>query len=66
MNLYNSSQLLQQCRKEIHEAVVNLKADYEDIILIANSIGAFFSMNANLDGLVQKAYFISRSWIWKS
>lgn len=50
---------MQQCRKEIHEAVVNLKADYEDNILIANSIGAFFSMNANLDGLVQKAYFIS-------
>ena len=27
--------------------------------LIANSIGAFFSMNAGVDGLIQKAYFIS-------
>ena len=31
----------------------------EGIILIANSIGAFFSMNANLNGLIEKAYFIS-------
>lgn len=45
--------------KEIHEAVMGLKAQYENIILIANSIGAFFSMNANLNGLIQKAYFIS-------
>ena len=45
--------------KEIHEAVASLKTDYENIILIASSIGAFFSMNANLDGLIQKAYFIS-------
>ncbi len=26
---------------------------------IANSIGAFFSMNANLNSLIEKAYFIS-------
>ena len=45
--------------KEIHEAVASLKTDYENNILIASSIGAFFSMNANLDGLIQKAYFIS-------
>ena len=45
--------------KEIHEAVVGLKTDAESIILIANSIGAFFSMNANLNGLIEKAYFIS-------
>ena len=45
--------------KEIHEAVASLKTDYENIILIASSIGAFFSMNANLAGLIQKAYFIS-------
>lgn len=45
--------------KEIHEAVMELKTHYENIILIANSIGAFFSMNANLNGLIQKAYFIS-------
>ncbi len=45
--------------KEIHEAVVSLKTDAESIILITNSIGAFFSMNANLNGLIEKAYFIS-------
>ncbi|MBR6842460.1 MAG: alpha/beta hydrolase, partial [Prevotella sp.] len=28
-------------------------------ILIANSIGAFFSMNAGIDEMIQKAYFIS-------
>ncbi|MBQ5998908.1 MAG: alpha/beta hydrolase [Treponema sp.] len=45
--------------KEIHDAVVGFKARYKKIILIANSIGAFFSMNAELDGLVEKAFFIS-------
>ena len=45
--------------KEIHEAVASLKSEYEEVILIANSIGAFFSMNANLEGLIQKACFIS-------
>lgn len=45
--------------KEIHEAVVSLKAEAESIILVASSIGAFFSMNANLNGLIEKAYFIS-------
>lgn len=45
--------------KEIHTAVEDFKSEYERIILIANSIGAFFSMNAELEGLVHKAYFIS-------
>ncbi|MCR4734027.1 MAG: alpha/beta hydrolase [Treponema sp.] len=45
--------------KEIHEAVAGLKTDAERIFLIANSIGAFFSMNANLNSLIEKAYFIS-------
>lgn len=45
--------------KEIHTVVENLKAEYDNIILIANSIGAFFSMNADIDGLIQRAYFIS-------
>ena len=44
---------------EIHSAVEELKAEYEKIILIANSIGAFFSMNADIDLLIDKAYFIS-------
>ena len=45
--------------KEIRSAVDELARKHEDICLIANSIGAFFSMNAEIDGLIQKAYFIS-------
>lgn len=45
--------------REIHEAVVSLKTEFESIILIANSIGAFFSMNENLNSLIEKTYFIS-------
>ena len=45
--------------KEIYDAVEELKDKYDDVILIANSIGAFFSMNAGIDELIQKAYFIS-------
>ena len=44
---------------EIRTAAEKLKGEYENIILIANSIGAFFSMNACVDDLIQKAYFIS-------
>ena len=44
---------------EIRTAIGELKTGYENVILIANSIGAFFSMNAGIDGLVQRAYFIS-------
>ena len=45
--------------KEIYKTVEELKKRYENIILIANSIGAYFSMNADIDEMVQKAYFIS-------
>ena len=45
--------------QEIHIAVEELKSKYENVILIANSIGAFFSMNAGIDEMIQKAYFIS-------
>ena len=45
--------------QEIHIAVEELKSKYENVILIANSIGAFFSMNAGIDNKIQKAYFIS-------
>lgn len=44
---------------EIHAAVEKLNTEYENIILIANSIGAFFSMNAGIDGMLRKAYLIS-------
>ena len=45
--------------KEIRIAVEELKGKYENVILIANSIGAFFSMNAGIDEMIQTAYFIS-------
>ena len=45
--------------EEITEAVKNFKSKYKSIILIANSIGAFFSMNGEIENLIQKAYFIS-------
>ena len=44
---------------EIRTEVERLKDAYENIILIANSIGAFFGMNAGIDGVLHKAYFIS-------
>lgn len=45
--------------QEIRIAVEELKSKYENVSLIANSIGAFFSMNADIDNMIQKAYFIS-------
>ena len=44
---------------EIHAMIEKLKTEYEKIILIANSIGAFYSMNAGIGSMVHKAYFIS-------
>ncbi len=45
--------------KEIREAVTKLHAGYDSITLIANSIGAFFSMNAGIDAMIRRAYLIS-------
>ena len=44
---------------EIREAVEKMRSRYEGITLIANSVGAFFSMHAGIDGMLRKAYFIS-------
>ncbi len=44
---------------EIHAAAEKLRSGYKSVILIANSIGAFFSMNAVIDNLICRAYFIS-------
>jgi len=44
---------------EIRAAIEKLRSEYNSIILIANSIGAFFSMNAGIDRLIGKAFFIS-------
>ena len=45
--------------KEIRDAVEMLRAGHESITLIANSIGAFFSMHAGIDKMIRRAYFIS-------
>ena len=45
--------------KEIRETVALLNAEYDSITLIANSIGAFFSMNAGIEAMIRRAYFIS-------
>ena len=45
--------------KEIRDAIEELREKSSHVQLIANSIGAFFSMNAEIDELIQKAYFIS-------
>lgn len=44
---------------EIRKEVLSLKNKYDGIVIVANSIGAFFCMNAGIDGLIEKAYFIS-------
>ena len=45
--------------EEIREAVTKLNDEYDSIILIANSISAFFSMNAGIDAMIRCAYLIS-------
>lgn len=45
--------------KEVREAITGLKASYDSVILIANSIGAFFSMYAGIENDVTHAYFVS-------
>ena len=44
---------------EIHDAVAELTAGYDRIILIANSIGVYLSMNADIERYVTHAFFIS-------
>ncbi len=44
---------------EITAAVKALKARYDSVVLIANSIGAFFAMYADIDDALAHAYFIS-------
>ncbi len=44
---------------EIKEAVNSLKIKYKNVMLIANSIGAFFSMCADIEEDISHAYFIS-------
>ncbi|MCR5694396.1 MAG: alpha/beta hydrolase [Clostridia bacterium] len=46
-------------KPEIFEKTGNISRKYRETVLIANSIGAFFSMDAGLDKLVSRAFFIS-------
>ena len=45
--------------EELYGAVKRLKASYGRVMLIANSIGAFFAMNANIEREISHAFFIS-------
>ncbi len=44
---------------EIRDAVIRLKEQHENIVLIASSIGACFCLHAGIGPLIRKAYFIS-------
>ena len=44
---------------EIRAAAKKLKDECANIILVANSIGAYFSMSAGIGGMIREAYFIS-------
>lgn len=46
-------------KSEFPDALKNLSTGYERVILIANSIGAYFSMCALPQKKIEKAYFIS-------
>lgn len=48
-----------ETREEIQSEIELLDKAYDNIILVANSIGAFFSMNAKIESVIKKAYFVS-------
>ncbi|MBR0234981.1 MAG: alpha/beta hydrolase [Clostridia bacterium] len=45
--------------EEIHRYVADIASEYDRIILIANSIGAYYSMCADIEKFISRAYFIS-------
>ncbi len=45
--------------KEIYGEIRRLKQKHRVIIVIANSLGAFFTLHADADKLIDRAYFIS-------
>jgi len=48
-----------EAEEEFSEKLKELSKNYGRIILIAGSIGAYFSMNAGIGDYLEKAYFIS-------
>ena len=45
--------------EEIRRSIAQLRANCGRVVLIANSIGAFFSMNADIEEYIAHAFFIS-------
>lgn len=48
-----------ETKSEFLSEIESLHRKYRNLVLIACSIGAYFSMNADIDSMIQKAYFIS-------
>lgn len=48
-----------EAKEEFGDKVKELKKTYSEMILIAGSIGAYFSMNAGIGEYFERAYFIS-------
>lgn len=48
-----------EAKKEFTEYFSGLKKDYESVIVIANSIGAYFTMCSGVESMIKKAFFIS-------
>ena len=49
----------EEAEEEFSQMASELSKDYKSAILIAVSIGAYFSMNAHIDNFIKKAFFIS-------
>ena len=48
-----------ETKNELCDEIETLSKKYDSLILIANSIGAYFCMNAKTDKFFERAYFIS-------
>ena len=48
-----------EAKEELKETVLAAKEKYETVLLIANSVGAYFAMTAGIEKQIEKAYFIS-------
>ena len=48
-----------ECKDEFQKEFHKLKKQYKSVMIIANSIGAFFSMEAFSNAEIEKAWFIS-------
>ena len=53
------SQTPWEAKNEFAEYFYDISRRYKSVVLIANSIGAYFAMNANPIAQIEKAYFIS-------